>query len=140
MTDTHNEIEEFLNQSIGFAEQMLRKFGDFYPYAVAKRLDGEFTMMSAQGDDENPDPAELVAAFEQELREGAQKGEFVATAIVYDVTIPLPPDDVESRAIGISLDHKESESLVIYMPYELDGEQISVGETFVQEGEDKIFA
>ena len=50
MADPKEEIQQILNYLLPFAEQMLTKEGEFYPYAAILDAGGEVQAVSVAGD------------------------------------------------------------------------------------------
>ena len=80
-----NDLDELLNASLGFAQHQLAEHGEFFPYAVAARTDGQTEMIAARPDsaEERPTSAEVIASCRVVLTE--RRDELRAAAIVADV-------------------------------------------------------
>lgn len=139
MAAPNEDAEALLHSVLDLAGQMLSEYGEFYPYGGAMRPDGEIVSVAAETGDDRPPSQELIDLLKAGLREGAQKGDFKATAIVFDVLVTPPGADSKSDAIAVAIDHRDDYSVVIVLPYTLDQGELVLGETFVQTGADDIF-
>jgi hypothetical protein len=95
------EVDAMLNAALPFAQQMLEKHGEFYPYAVKR--DPEL------GD--KPVSTEVLAVLYDGLSK--QRESLRATAVVSDVRISSPAGD----AIRVEIEHREGAVLVALLPY-----------------------
>jgi len=69
----------------------------------------------------------------------AAAGEFRATALVYDVRVQTPTQGVNTDAIAVALDHRDNYSVIVFLPYRLDGEKLTLGDMFAQRGTGEVF-
>jgi hypothetical protein len=137
--DPKEQCEKLMNAILPFAEQMLRAKGEFFPYGGALRINGEITSVAASDGHESPPSIDVINMLKSSFIIGAKSGEYVATALVYDVRITLPATGQKSDAIAISLNHQSHYSSVVYIPYELKAGILYYGEIFSQKGEFDIF-
>jgi hypothetical protein len=62
------DLDELLNASLPFAQQMLDKHGEFFPYAVAITLSGETKLVAGDpGQGEQPSSADVLQVLAQGL-------------------------------------------------------------------------
>jgi hypothetical protein len=139
MTTPKADCEALMNSVLPLAEHMLATQGSFLPYGGAMRDDGE--VVTVGGDDGNarPQPTETIALMKSAFVAAARTGDYKATAIVYDVKVKLPSTGERSDAIAVSLDHRDSYSVVVLFPYRIDSGRLTVGEAFAQAGDADIF-
>lgn len=108
------DLDELLNAALGSAQQQLARRGEFYPYAVAIRFDGQAEMIAARPEptDEHPAARDVITACVDELR--SRQEQLRAGAIVSDIRLPgLNSSD----AIDVSLEHAEGHALRVQLPY-----------------------
>src|SRR5262252_7105294 len=98
------EVEQLMNALIPFAQQMLAKRGEFYPYGGAITSAGKITMIGATDGDEHPTSQKLIDTLIEGFRLNAKKGEYRATGLVFDVKVKPPNSDQKTDAIQINLD------------------------------------
>lgn len=139
MAEPRDEIEQILNYLLPFAEQMLSKEGEFYPYAATMDAEGEVQAVSAAGD-ERPNVGELLLALHTELRSQASQGTIRASGIAADVTLTDPDSGEVTDAVQLELDHAETDAVDVYVPYETGTEGITFGELVAAAGQAPIFS
>jgi len=139
MTDAKSDAETLMNSALPFAEKMLSKHSEFFPYAAAMKPNGDIVDVAGYDGREQPPSKDLINLLTTELRKDAAAGKYKATAIVYDVRI-IPPGKTEpSDAIAVALEHRDSYSTVVLFPYSLSGATVNIGEPFAEPGDHRIF-
>lgn len=139
MSDPKADCEALIGSVLPFAEQMLTTHGAFIPFGGAMRADGQIVSIAGYDENEHPQPANVIALMKDGFVEGARRGEYKATALVYDVRVELPSTEEKSDAIAVSLNHRDNYSVVVLIPYRIDGKKLILGAVFAQEGEADIF-
>jgi hypothetical protein len=133
------EAEKLMNAARPFAEQMLQKHGEFFPYGAALKSNGDIANIAGYEGTEQPPSKDIIRLLKAGFVQGAKSGSYKATALVYDVTVTLPSSGKKSDAIAVSLNHRENYSILVFFPYELKGGKLTIGEEFAQKGEADIF-
>ena len=139
MSTPKAECEKLISEVLPFAEQMLQKHGEFFPYGAALKENGEIASVAGYDGTEQPPSNDIIRLLKQGFVQGAKSGEYRATVLVYDVKITLPSSGQKSDAIAVSLNHRENYSIVVFFPYQLNQGQLSFGEVFAQKGEADVF-
>ena len=126
----HPDFDALLNPLLGFAQQMLAKHGEFFPFGATVAANGRITLAAADsGGDEQPEPAALIEVLVAGFREQAVSGAIRAAGVCLDVRV-VPPDETEaSDAVCVQLEHAGGECLDLYLPYSTVG-GLEFGETF----------
>ena len=134
------ECEELLNFLSSFAENQLKKHGAFYPVGAVMLENGEITATAFYDtDNEFPDSPEVIEILTETHREKAEKGEIKASGIVWDAKISLENSDM-TDAIVISLEHRESYSVVVGQPYRLGFfKKLNLSNIFTLDGRHDVF-
>lgn len=101
---------------------------------------GQLAPIAADSGSESPAPLDLIALLRAGLMDGAKKGRYRATAVVYDITTVVPATGEKSDAIEVALDHRDGYSVIVRKPYRLNNGEIEYGEIFAEEGLGAIFA
>jgi hypothetical protein len=134
------EVEQLMNALIPFAQQMLAKHGEFYPYGGAITTAGKIVMVGATETDDHPDSQKVIDGLNEGFRSKAKAGEYSSTGLVFDVKVKPPKSDQKTDAIQINLDHATGLSLQVFLPYQIGGKgDVSYGEMFAQQGDAKVF-
>lgn len=141
MSDPKTECEDVMNAVLPFAEEMLTKHREFYPFGGTMSANGEIGHIGGWTGDEHPASTELIELLENAFRTGAARGEYKATALVYDVQTVPPGKQDKQDAVAVALDHRDNYSVVVVFPYSFapDG-QVDIEPPFAIKGENKIFA
>ncbi len=111
------ECEDLMNVVLPFAQEMLSKHREFYPFGGAVSSTGEITHVGGWADAEHPPSAELIKVLEDGFRGGAASGKYRATALVVDIRTVPPGKFAKQDAIDVRLDHKGGYSVHVIFPY-----------------------
>src|SRR4051812_45715431 len=124
------DFEVLINIFFPFAEELLRKFGEFHPFAGAINNEGEVVSVGQVDNTTEKQSEQLVAELKNTLRTG--KDQFKAGTVFYDVrTTDSQTGDI-TDAIGVFIEHREGKTAYeFFYPYELHGsEEMSMSESF----------
>ncbi|AYD03445.1 hypothetical protein [Neorhizobium sp. NCHU2750] len=139
MSDPKADCETLMTSVLPFAEQMLTTHGEFIPFGGAMRPDGQLVSIAGYDGNEHSKSVDVIALMKGGFVAAAHKGEYKATAVVYDVRVKLPSTEEESDAIAVSLNHSDNYSVIVFLPYKLDTGKLILGTVFAQKGEADIF-
>jgi hypothetical protein len=136
-TGTHvtpkQEAELLMNGVLLFAEQMLRRHGEFSPYGGVLRMDGSIVRVGVQDPKtDHPSSASPIETLREQLRERVERGEAKAAAIVLDVRVTPPGAGHASEAIEVLVQHRESYCADIFLPYGLKKGGLTFGQMFAR--------
>lgn len=140
MEHAKSDCENILNVLMPFAEDMLVKHGEFFPFGGTMAPDGVISQVAASQEEGNPSSADVVERLRDRFRDGAAKGEIKATGIAYDMLITPPGAQNKQDAVALALDHRDGYSVVVVFPYRLspvDG--LVVDDPFAVAGDGAIF-
>jgi hypothetical protein len=138
-TKAKAECEEVMNVVLPFAEEMLAKHGEFFPFGGVMKRNGEIAHIAGYDGRGQPPSADIIKLLRDGFRSGARSGEYRATALVYDVRVALPSSGQKSDAVAVALDHRDQYSVVVLFPYSLQDGKVVFGETFAEKGEASVF-
>jgi hypothetical protein len=136
--DAKSECEQLLNATLPLAKQMLQEHGEFFPFARALNAKGQVVAVAAH-DESYPTSEDLIRQLRQTFVAQATAGEYRATALVYDARVRAPAKGVKTDAIAVALDHRDNYSVVVFLPYRLEGGKLTLGEMFAQRGSGEVF-
>jgi hypothetical protein len=139
MDPAKTACETLLQATLPFAHQCLQRYGEFYPFGAVMTAAGEVVLVGGTADSDMPLSADVIERLRDGFIQGATRGEYAATALVYDSRLKLAPDASKSDAITICLDHCDDYSVVIYYPYHLDNGQLTLDDCIQQHGAFAIF-
>ena len=141
MADPKTECEELMNAVLPFAEEMLTKYREFFPFGGTMSADGGIAHTGGWAGDEHPASTEVIELLEKQFRALAQSGECKATALVYDIRTIPPGKEEKQDAIAVALDHRDDYSVVVFFPYSFtSGGHLEIESPFATRGENKIFS
>jgi hypothetical protein len=141
-----DQMNELLNGAVEAAAELLESDGEFDPFALALRHDGEVLHLTSDGghvpsgeEDEGPDPDAVVESLRNTLRE--RRDELTAIAIVADVTLEDEEDQAMTAAIAVSLEHVVEAPIACFVPYEIDDKnKVALADLIGEPGERHVFA
>jgi hypothetical protein len=127
----HPDLDQLLNALLPFAQQMLSKHGEFYPFGSAMSTDGKIEAHAAYDGGEQPPSQQLIDLLTQGFRQQASSGKIRAAAICCDVRAIPPGQSEKTDAICVSAEHQSGEAADVYLPYKKGWfGKISYGEIF----------
>jgi hypothetical protein len=111
MSDPKADCQAIVNFVLQFAKQMLTTHGEFIPFGAAMRPDGQLVAIGGYDGNEHPQSVDVIALMKDGFIAVSRKGEYKATAIVYDARVKLPSTEEKSDAIAVSLNHRDNYSV-----------------------------
>jgi hypothetical protein len=107
---SQDDLDGLLGVTLPFAQQMLAKAGEFYPFGTVVTVDGETQMFAADpGRGEHPASRDVRELLLDGMRHAREK--FRAIAICLDVRLS------DSDAIRVELEHRDGQALAVLLPY-----------------------
>ena len=97
-----------LNAALPFAQQMLARRGEFYPFGVTVAASGETRLLAGEPGQEHPASADMLALLAGGLR---QRADLRAAAICSGVRLP------DGDAVRVELEHRDGHAMAVLMPY-----------------------
>jgi hypothetical protein len=137
--DAKSECELLMNSALPVAKQMLQEHGEFFPFGLALNAKGQVLTVAGHDESEHPTSEDFIRQVKQTFVARAAAGEYRATALVYEVQVQTPNRGVSTDAIAIALDHRDNYSVVVFLPYRFEGEKLTLGEMFAQQGAGEVF-
>ena len=108
-----SDLDRLLNTVLRFADEMLRRHGEFYPYGVAITREGEEQVFAADPGEDVPNPSEVLTSLVTGMT--AEADELRAAALVSDVT------SGKADAVMVHLEHADSMAITVLLPYRMAG-------------------
>ena len=145
MSSDEQDVRNLMNEYIGFAEDMLQKYGEFFPFGAVLKPNKETAFVAGYEGTDQPLSQDIIDLLNDGFRVGAASGEYEATALFYDTAITQPETGEKSDAVAVALDHQSGNSLVVFFPYALGGKavfrrrRVSFGNPFSQAGTNDVF-
>jgi regulator of RNase E activity RraB len=133
------EMDDLLDNGIRSAAHFLEKSGEFYPFGLALRPDGEIAHVAAwDGKSEHPKSDDVLVLLYQALRQGVENGEYKAIAIVTDVTIRKTPNDPPRDAVRVQIEHPDAAPVACFLPYSIENGKCVQGQLTAERAEPLI--
>jgi hypothetical protein len=134
------DLDALLNVALPFAQEMLAKRGQFYPFGATMKSDGEINQTAGYTGEEFPEPQQLINLLMGAYKVQAAKGELRATALCFD-SRTIPPGQTEkSDAICVRLEHADGEAVDVFLPYRKGWfGKITYSDLFASQGERLVF-
>jgi hypothetical protein len=138
--EAKRDAELLVNAVLPFAKQMLKEYGEFYPYGGYTTPEGVIIDVGVKKDGEDyPRSKDLLGTLRELFRSTAKAKRCRAVAIVFNVAITIPGSGQKSDAIQVSVEHRDGYSADIFYPYQLVDDEVNYGPIFAQAGNHEIF-
>lgn len=109
-TEAREDLDGLVNATLPFAQQMLERHGEFFPFAAAVTSDGAVELVGTDpGADDRPASKDVLNQLVSGLRD--RVGGLRATALVADVRAG------ESEAVRVELEHRDGQAICVLLPY-----------------------
>lgn len=136
-----NDTERLLNSTFPFIEDLLKKYGEFFPLASAVQTNDSIANIGTYDGNEHPKSNKVISDIKKGLRDGAEKGAYRTIAIFYDVKVIDPNTNQKTDAIAIFVDSKNDiTAFTFFYPYKLTmDKQLKFSESWKNLSEKEIF-
>jgi hypothetical protein len=116
-SSARDDLEVLLDPLLRFAQDALRKYGEFYPFGNSMTAEGQVQLEAAATESEMPPSDELIELLIAGLRGQAAAGRIRAAGICWDSRITDADTGAKKDAIAVSLEHEAGETVLLFMPY-----------------------
>lgn len=103
------DLDGLLNMTLPFAQQMLAKHGEFYPFGATVTTGGEARLIAGELGREHPASSDVLSLLVERLCQ--DRGGLRAVAICSNVRLP------DSDAVRVDLEHRDGHAMAVLMPY-----------------------
>lgn len=111
-----SDLETLLAELTHAAHFFLKKSGEFYPFGIVMKTNGDVEHQASWDGDDHPASVDVIARLEQVIRDQATKGEIRAAGICFDVRIRRPNLPL-TDALQFHLEHVEGRAMNVFQPY-----------------------
>ena len=133
------QCEILLDKLLPFAEQQMKKYREFYPFAAVLLEDDSIELTASYDGNEHPEPKAVLEDLKQIHKKLAAEGKIKASGIVWNAGVNSA-DGKPTDAIIVSLEHKDNYSVIVGEPYKIGlFKTVSFGNLFAMEGKQDIF-
>lgn len=133
------DIERLLDSTLPFVEDLIRKYGEFFPLASAIKTDDAIAQVGTYSEEKKPLSAKVIAELKKSFR--AKKEDYKTIAIFYDVRVVNPNTNLKTDAVVVFTETKnESTAYLFYYPYILKtGKQLTFSDSWKEKIDKEIF-
>ena len=136
--EAQEDFSALLDALMPFAEQMLEKHGEFFPFGATVSTAGEVGGQATYDGDETPASEEVIASLIKAFRQEARGRKIRAAGICYDGRIVQDGKKVD--AVFVGLEHARGSASKTCVPYTKGKSgKVRFGEMIVTPGESRIF-
>ncbi len=133
------QCEILLEKLLPFAENQMKKYREFYPFAAVLLDDDSVELTASYDGNEHPEPKAVLEDLKQIHKKLAGEGKIKASGIVWNAGVNSA-DGKPIDAIIVSLEHKDDYSVIVGEPYKIGlFKKVSFGNLFAMEGKHDIF-
>ena len=133
------QCEILLDKLLPFAEQQMKKYREFYPFAAVLLMDDSVELTASHDGNEHPEPKAVLEDLKQIHKQLAVDGKIKASGIVWNAGVTLE-DGKPTDAIIASLEHKDDYSVIVGTPYKIGlFKKVTFGNLFAMQGKHDIF-
>ena len=133
------QCEILLDKLLPFAEQQMKKYREFYPFAAVLLEDDSVELTASYDGNEHPEPKAVLEDLKQIHKKLAAEGKIKASGIVWNAGVNSA-DGKPTDAIIVSLEHRDNYSVIVGEPYKIGlFKTVSSGNLFAMEGKQDVF-
>lgn len=134
------QCEQLMDSLLPFATKMLATHGEFFPFGGTIDANGKIGMTGGWTGEEHPPSSEVISLLHSAFLGGARKGDYIATALVYDVRVMPPGEQVKTDAIAIDVSHRDGISQTVIYPYKVIEKKVLAGKPYAISNQHPVFS
>lgn len=133
------QCEILLDKLLPFAEQQMKKYREFYPFAAVLRTDDTVELTASYDGNEHPESKDVLQTLKQIHQQLAAEGNIKASGIAWNATV-ASASGKPTDAIVVSLEHKDGYSVIVAEPYKIGlFKKVKFEQLFAMPGTHDIF-
>ena len=133
-------LEALIDATLPFAELMLKKHQEFFPYGAAMSSNKEIRNIGGYTGEEHPPSLDIIDLLRKAYKKEGAEGKTMACALAYDIRTIPPGKSEKTDAVAIELDHRDGMSIIMIYPYKFSPEKVLIwGDGYAVEGKYEIF-
>ena len=133
------QCEVLLDKLLPFAENQMKKYREFYPFAAVILMDDTVELTGSFDGNEHPESKDVINDLIQIHKQLASEGKIKASGIAWNASV-ASADKKTTDAIIVSLEHKDDYSVIVGEPYKVGlFKKVNFGNLFAMEGKHDIF-
>jgi hypothetical protein len=131
------QLDDLLEAMLPFAQQMLDKHGEFFPFGAAMLREGKVALVAGKTESAQPPSVEVIELIRAGMR--SKQAEYLAIGVCYDVRVRTAADSPPTDAVCVSLEHRDGMVADVFQPYTKRGKKIEYRELYAQRGRKTVF-
>jgi hypothetical protein len=136
------DLDALLDQLLPFAQEMLRKKGDLFPFGAVMKADGKMKLLAGSAGSWSGDPEqakELMGIVVDAMRAQAVTGEVRAVGLCFPTVVATDMGE-DTEAVGVSLEHVAGDEAHVFLPFTRGRfKSVKFGELMFGTGERRVF-
>jgi len=133
------DFEKLLDATFPFIEELLKKYGEFFPVASAIDNNESVSLVGTYDGNEQPSSDTVIADLKLGLIDGVKKDKYKAIAIFYDVRVTDPNTNQKTDAVSVFVEN-DSTACKLFFSYTLTNDRVlTFGESWRNDVEKEIF-
>lgn len=123
-----------------FAQRMLSKHGEFYPFGAAIDRKGQVRLVAGTTGTDRPLANDIIDALVAGFRQDAAEGDVRAVGLCFDARTIPPGSDAKVDSIVLELEHVDGDCVLVALPYRkgLFG-RMKYDDSFAASGTPRVF-
>ena len=133
------QCEVLLDTLLPFAENQMKKYREFFPFAAVMLTDGSIQLTGSYDGNELPESKDVLEALQKIHKRLAAEDKIKVSGIAWNASM-VSEDGKPYDAIIVSLEHKDDYSVIVGEPYKIGlFKKVTFGNLFAMEGKHDIF-
>lgn len=140
-SDELNELGLLIDKSFPFVEDLLKKYGEYYPFSFVLNNDDTVQPVGRHDGDDKPDSEVVIKGLKELLKIETKKHKIKGIAIFYDVKTTDPETNQKTDAVAVFVEHRDGQqAYTFYYPYKLtDKKELTFRHSFGSSAAREIF-
>ncbi|MBQ7378798.1 MAG: hypothetical protein IJW70_03845 [Clostridia bacterium] len=133
------QCEVLLDKLLPFAEEQMKKYREFYPFAAVLLSDDSVELTASYDGNEHPESQKVLNDLTQIHKQLADEGKIKASGIAWNASVSSA-NGKPVDAVIVSLEHKDGYSVIVGQPYKIGWlKKVKFGDLFAMPGRHDIF-
>lgn len=134
-----SDTEKLINNIFPLVEDLLIKYGEFFPIGSVIKTDGDISQVAYFDGDEKPLSTKVIMDLKQSFI--AKKEDYRSVAIFFDVRVVDPNSNLKTDAVAVFVEEKNNKTAcTIYYPYSMTADnKIKYPKPWMEEADREIF-
>lgn len=133
-----DDMKDVVGNSLACAQDFLLKNGEFFPFGVSVKMDGQVSLNASYDGNEQPLSKDVIALISEGYIQDIAKGSLRAVGICFGIKLNEPKEGKQD-AIQVLYEDKDGRSSNVFVPYELKEGKIEYGQAFAEDKERNFF-